>query len=142
MDQPPKSLGQAFEIPERKDQGRVNVRHARLSWVAQTELRSLPSSGREPIVAKRRRLEGIVGRIIADGVDEGAFLVADPAAVSRALLSLCAAIPTWCEPLGDKTSRRVAHTYRELAARMTGQRVAPSARPVQQGRRAAARAAA
>ncbi len=99
-----------------------HARHARASSVAQTELRSLAVEDRERIGVKRRRLQDLIAEILADGAAQGCCAVTDVVAVSRALLTMCAAIGSWYDPAGLQTPRRVARTYCDLAARMTGMR--------------------
>jgi AcrR family transcriptional regulator len=101
-------------------QSDFHARHARASFVAQTELRSLAADDRERIAAKCARLRDLFSEILVEGVAQGCFAVEDPAAVSRALLSMCAAIASWYDPAGLQTPRRIAQTYCDLAARMTG----------------------
>jgi AcrR family transcriptional regulator len=120
-------------------QSDFHARHARASSVAQTEVRSLGADDRERTAAKRARLRDLVSEILSDGAAEGSFAVEDPAAVSCALLSMCAAIASWYDPDGLQTPRRIAQTYCDLAARMTAEGFpeAPAPAAVSLGRFAA-----
>jgi len=100
-------------------QSDFHARHARASSVAQTELRSLGAEDRQRIAAKRARLRDLFSELLVEGAAQGCFAVEDPAAVSCALLSMCAAIASWYDPDGLQTPRRIAQTYCDLAARMT-----------------------
>jgi AcrR family transcriptional regulator len=100
-------------------QSDFHARHAHASSVAQTELRSLNDGDRARIATKRARLGDLFSDILVEGEAQGCFAVEDPAAVSRALLSMCAAIASWYDADGLQTPRRIAQTYCDLAARMT-----------------------
>jgi AcrR family transcriptional regulator len=110
-------------------QSDFHARHADESHVAQAEGRSLDALDAARIADKRRRLESLVSDILAEGIHEGHFTITDPVAVSRALLAMCAAIPSWYDPAGHQTPRAVARTYCDLAARMTGRRPGEVAPP-------------
>jgi len=77
-----------------------------------------PAAGR--VAAKRRRLRDVFSEILRDGVEERCFAMTDVSAVSCALLAMAAAIPSWYDPEGLQTPRRIARTYCDLAARMAG----------------------
>lgn len=99
-----------------------HARHARASFVAQTEWRSLPAEDRERVLAKRRRLHDVFAEVIADGVESGCFAVAEPCAAGRALFTMCAAISSWYDTDAVQSPRQVAQTYCRLAVQMTGAR--------------------
>jgi AcrR family transcriptional regulator len=96
------------------------TRHPREVTIALQEGRHLADGARARIHAKRHRLQDVVTEILRDGVRVGCFSTSEPEAVSRALLTMAAAIPSWYDPTGLQTPRRIARTYRDLGARMAG----------------------
>ncbi len=60
--------------------------------------------------------EGLLRKIIADGVAIGAFQHADPAVVGRAVLSLLSWMTRWYRPGGTKSAQDVACEYYDLIA--------------------------
>jgi AcrR family transcriptional regulator len=99
-----------------------HTRFRRESFIGNTELRSLGHADRERIIGKRDRQKLIFRDIISTGAERGVFDVADPPAVTRAILTMCTAIATWYDPRGPEAPRQIAESYVELAARMTGQK--------------------
>lgn len=97
-----------------------HMRFQRESFVANTELRSLDPVRRARIVAKRDHVGRVFRDILVDGVEQGEFDIADPAAVSRAILSMCMGIASWYDPAGPEMPRQIAGRYCELAARLAG----------------------
>jgi AcrR family transcriptional regulator len=104
-----------------------HTRHARESAVAQQEAPRLTERGRQRIAAKRERLLDIVTEILEDGARCGCFAITEPQAVGQSLLTMAAAIPSWYDPTGLQTPRRIARAYRDLGARMAGLRIADAA---------------
>lgn len=96
--------------------------HRCSAFVANIELRSLEPANREHAEGKSRHLNDLVAEIIRDGVERGVFEVDEPAAVSRALLSMCTAVASWQEAGHNEAARHVARTYCGLAERMTALR--------------------
>jgi len=97
--------------------------HRCTSFVANVEVRGLEPENRERAAAKRRRLNDIVAEIISEGIEQGVFDVEEPAAVSRALLSMCTAVASWEEVSANDAPRHIARTYCGLAERMTAPRL-------------------
>lgn len=97
-----------------------HTRFLRESFVGNTELRSLDPERRARIVDKRDSLKLLMRGIIAGGAEKGVFDVADPATVSRAILTMCTAIATWYDPAGPEMPRQIARRYCEFAARLAG----------------------
>jgi AcrR family transcriptional regulator len=103
-------------------QSDFHARHPRVSRVAQTEVGSLAAEDHERIVGRRRRREHLLVAILAEGAEQGCFAISDATAVSRALISMCAAIPFVHDVSDVGVPRRIARVYCDLAARMTARR--------------------
>ncbi len=62
--------------------------------------------------------EGLLRRILADGIAQGAFRGAlggaDPAMAGRAVLSLLSWMARWFDPAGKKSAREVAEDYFDM----------------------------
>jgi AcrR family transcriptional regulator len=97
-----------------------NMRYQRSCRIAEKELAQLDAEHRERLLGRRHRLGEILYEIIGDGADRGVFEVREPAATSRALSTMCAAIGSWYDPGGHEVPRQIAQTYCELAGRMAG----------------------
>lgn len=97
-----------------------HTRFRRETFVANTELRSLNRARRAQIVAKRDHVGNVFRDILADGAERGVFDVADPAAVSRAIVSMSMGIAGWYDPAGPEMPRQIARRYCDLAARLAG----------------------
>lgn len=87
------------------------------------EVRSLEPRNRDSYIAKRDSLEAMLVSCIDDGVAVGAFMVDDPRAASRALLSMCRGIAGWHRPRGPLTPEGIAGTYERFALGLVGARV-------------------
>lgn len=98
------------------------TRSQRAARVAERELCNLDPEQRERMRSKRARLSEVMSEIIDDGAARGAFEVADPEAMSRALLTMCVAIGSWYDPRGSDAPRQIAQSYCEIAERMAGVR--------------------
>jgi AcrR family transcriptional regulator len=61
----------------------------RAAHVAWREHGRLDEPDRRKIVAKREQMVGLIDKVLRDGVAAGAFATAQPAAVARAVLTLC-----------------------------------------------------
>lgn len=65
-------------------------------------------------LALRQAHEGLLRRIIADGIASGAFRPVDPAMAGRAVLSLLSWMARWFDPAGPRSAREVAETYYDM----------------------------
>ncbi|MEP9353794.1 TetR/AcrR family transcriptional regulator [Xanthobacter sp. KR7-65] len=68
-------------------------------------------------LALRDAHEGLLRRIIADGVADGSFRDAGAAMTGRAVLSLLSWMVRWFRPDGSKTAEQVAEEYHDLLVR-------------------------
>jgi AcrR family transcriptional regulator len=97
--------------------------HARRHTVArvvQYELQALPEKEYAVIADLRRRIEHTVRDVIADGVEQGVFNVADVRTAARAVLSLGVDVARWYTERSGTTPKALGHDYAELALRMLG----------------------
>lgn len=90
--------------------------------VVDDEVRALSPAGRRGVVALRDRYERIWQRVLEDGAAAGAFTVADPAIVRRALLEMCSGVARWWRPRGALGVEELADEYAGLALRLVGAR--------------------
>lgn len=72
-----------------------SVDRPQASIVGITEVRYLNGEHRAEVIAQRDRTETVLRTVIADGVDAGAFDVADIGAATRGVVALCNSIPSW-----------------------------------------------
>ena len=97
--------------------------HARRHTVArvvQYELQALPEQEFQVVADLRRRIERVVRDVIAQGVEEGAFLVGDLRTAARAVLSLGVDVARWYSDRSDKTPKALGREYAVLVLRMLG----------------------
>ena len=97
--------------------------HARRHTVArvvQYELQSLPEREYAVVADLRRRIEHLVRDVIAKGVDEGVFAVADLHTAATAVLSLGVDVARWYSDRAGKTPEALGREYADLVLRMVG----------------------
>ena len=98
------------------------TRHPRELRIAESEVQNLSLQQRRRVAAQRQLIEDGLAEILAAGAHTGEFRLKDPAAIARALASMCLAIGSWYAPGGSDSARSVAETYCDLAMRMSGVR--------------------
>jgi TetR/AcrR family transcriptional regulator, cholesterol catabolism regulator len=76
-----------------------------------SEFRYLRGEGRLAVVEARDTTESIFRGIIADGVRSGEFRTPHPDGATRAIVSICAAIPTWYRPDGPLSLPELADVH-------------------------------
>ncbi|MBB1159379.1 MULTISPECIES: TetR/AcrR family transcriptional regulator [Amycolatopsis] len=97
--------------------------HARRHTVArvvQYELNALPEKEYLVVAQLRRKIEQRVREVIADGVESGAFTVADVGIAARAVLSLGVDVARWYSERTRQTPAELGKEYGELVLRMLG----------------------
>lgn len=97
-----------------------HAQHHLVARVVQYELRSLDDATLAAITAVRRRMEGQVDAVVADGVADGSLGVDHPRQATRAVLSLAVDVPRWFDPAGRESPEQLGHIYADLALRMLG----------------------
>jgi AcrR family transcriptional regulator len=105
-----------------------HARHHTTTRVIEYELHSLTPEHHAEIVTLRREIDGLVRRILADGVASGAFDVPDVPTTTLALLSLSVDVARWYHPSPRLSPERLGGLYADLALRMVGG--TPAAPPV------------
>lgn len=65
-------------------------------------------------LALRDAHEGLLRRIVTDGIADGSFRPVDPATTGRAVLSLLSWMARWFRPGGPKSAEEVAQDYYDL----------------------------
>ncbi len=106
--------------------------HRREALVVNRDTSSLDEPVRSTMQARRREHEHALRAVIAEGVDQGAFVVDSPALASFAIRELCVSIARWFSEDGPLTADEVADQYAGFALRIVGAgqpSVQPSGRP-------------
>ena len=83
-------------------------------FIANSELRSLEPKNYEAIVALRGAYEQRLADILADGVAEGAFEVADIQVATFAIISLLTGLCSWYRPGGRLTKEAIVAAHEKL----------------------------
>ncbi len=105
-------------------------------FIANSELRSLEPKNYEAIVALRGAYEQRLADILAEGVEEGAFEVADIQVATYAIIALLTGLCSWYRPGGRLTKEAIVAAHEKLV--LSG--VMPSSAATR-GKRGAARPA-
>jgi AcrR family transcriptional regulator len=87
----------------------------RAALVAWREHGRLDDPDRRKIVAQREQMVGLIERVLCDGVAAGAFATAQPAAVARAVLTLCTTMVEPYAAMGCSLDEAIA-LYQGFAA--------------------------
>jgi AcrR family transcriptional regulator len=98
----------------------LHVTHRTRLVVVDAESRYLSTKMRRRYGARRKAVENLLTDVIAAGVRDGAFTVADPAETSRALLGMCQSIARWYRPGGRLRAGELAARYVEIARMAVG----------------------
>ena len=76
-----------------------------------SEFRYLRGEGRLAVVEARDTTESIFRGVVADGVRSGEFRTPHPDGATRAIVSVCAAVPTWYRPDGPLSLPELADVH-------------------------------
>ena len=91
--------------------------------IVQYEFRHLSPEHQHEVLGLRREIDGVVERIITDGVRTGEFAVDDVRATALAALSLVVDVARWYHPgIKRTTPQSIADTYAALVLRLVGAR--------------------
>ena len=82
-----------------------------LGFIGSSELRSLESTNADRNRRLRRESKQLFDDEVAAGIASGEFRCEDPRAASRAVVSLCTALPLWFRPNGPQSPSDVAAQY-------------------------------
>lgn len=108
-----------------------STEHPFASIVALSEFRYLEGDRRQAVVAARDSTQQIFVDLVREGVEAGRFGTTHPREAARAILLLCATVPTWYQPEGELTPATLAGQQADFALALvgTGAGVRGSARP-------------
>jgi len=106
---------------------RFHIRHhlprAAGVFLSYMELRSLTRENFAAIEVLRRRYEGDLAEILADGAAAGTLTAEEPRVAARAIIAMLTGITTWYRDTGPLTPGDIGNLYWAMVARMTGIRV-------------------
>jgi AcrR family transcriptional regulator len=90
------------------------------SFVAQSELRSVPPSADEAIRQKRRTVQRVFDDALLDGCATGQFDCEAPREAARAIVSMGTQVASWYRAGADLSPDEVAGIYVEMGLRLAG----------------------
>jgi AcrR family transcriptional regulator len=91
-----------------------HVTKKREVFIANSELRSLDPKNYAVIVTLRGAYEQRLAKILADGVEQGAFEIADVQVATFAILALLTGVCTWYRPGGRLTREAIVAAHEKL----------------------------
>jgi AcrR family transcriptional regulator len=80
-------------------------------FIANMEMRSLPTEDRKHIVKLRKRYEGIIHGILRDGVQEGVFSIPDTRIATFAIIAMLTGLTSWYQDGGRLTKEQLVDFY-------------------------------
>jgi AcrR family transcriptional regulator/transcriptional regulator with XRE-family HTH domain len=86
-----------------------------LGFVGASEMRSLVPAERARVAAARRAQQRMVDEEVEQACRDGLFAVPRPHEASRAVVTMCTALPQWFDGQGPATAEEVAAQYVEFA---------------------------
>ena len=104
------------------------------AFISHSELRALDEASLERVVMQRDQYEKVLRALLAAGVKEGCFEIADVGVTATAILMMCSGVSDWFQRRGRLSGSSVAGHYVDLVLRMV-------ARPTPSGTSRAAGAA-
>lgn len=93
----------------------VHTHRRALGFVGASEMRSLAPDERRRVAGLRREQQQLVDHEVEQAVSSGAFRTTRPREASRAVVTMCAALPQWFHDTGPATAEQVAAQYVEFA---------------------------
>jgi AcrR family transcriptional regulator len=91
-----------------------------LAFIGASEMRSLTAGNRERIAGLRHEQQRMVDAEVDQAIAERRFATPHPHEASRAVVTMCTAIPQWYRPKGPLTPEQIADRYVEFALRLMG----------------------
>lgn len=89
-------------------------------FVSYMELRSLEPAGYALIEGKRRQYEQVLKAILARGVADGTFQIADPHVSAMAILSMLTGVNTWYRSGGRLSQQKIEDIYTAMVLGAVG----------------------
>ncbi|NKY64095.1 TetR family transcriptional regulator [Gordonia rubripertincta] len=99
-----------------------HVERRALALVLAAELRRLEEPNRTHLQASMAQIEGRLLDTARRAAELGAFRSGDLSVATKAIVTMCLAVPTWTDDSGAAQGRRIAREYAELALAMVGHR--------------------
>lgn len=106
----------------------LHMTHRAAMAALDAELRYLEPDNRKQYAALRKELEGLLLKIVQEGVDQGLFEVDRVPDTTRALLGMCQAVSNWYRVDGSLSPEEIADRYVAISLRTVGARVRPAPR--------------
>lgn len=92
-----------------------HTRNVAISFVVNSELRSLTLANRTRSVAQRDQLEKLFAAAVETGTEQGMFLTPFPHEASRAVVTMCTAVASWYRLGGELSPDQVCDQYANMA---------------------------
>ncbi len=86
-----------------------------LGFVGASEMRSLSPQARHRVAAARIEMQRMVDEEVEQAVRSGAFRTTRPRQASRAVVTMCTALPQWFRDTGPASGEQIAAEYVEFA---------------------------
>ncbi len=99
-----------------------HVERRALALVLAAELRRLEEPNRTHLQASMAQIEGRLLDTARRAAELGAFRSGDLSVATKAIVTMCLAVPTWTDDSDAAQGRRIAREYAELALAMVGHR--------------------
>lgn len=97
-----------------------HVERRALALVLATELRRLEEPNRTHLQASMAQIEGRLLDTARRAAELGAFRSGDLSVATKAIVTMCLAVPTWTDDSDAAHGRRIAREYADLALAMVG----------------------
>lgn len=101
---------------------RWHAEHFRMARIVQYEFGNLTAEHRDAVLALRKEIDGVVRRVVAEGVASGEFEVADVRDTTLALMSMAVDVARWYDPEIKRTPEAIGAAYAELGLRLVAAR--------------------
>ncbi len=99
---------------------RWHAQQYQVARIVQYEFRHLAPEHQREVLTLRREIDGVVERIITDGVSSGEFSVEDTRVTALAAMSLVVDVARWYHPGVRRTPEDIGAEYGRLVLRLVG----------------------
>ncbi len=99
---------------------RVHAVSGRESLIGNSELRSLEPDYLRQVIGKRDEQQRLFDRVVAEGVSQGCFRVADTRIAARYVVTACTAVAIWYRPRGEIDVEHLVRHYQNLSRQLLG----------------------
>jgi AcrR family transcriptional regulator len=103
-----------------RDLAAWHARHGDTARIVLHHLIDLTPLHRDEAVGLQRANYQVIRKLVTEGLAHGGFVLEDPGAGARALLSLCVDAARWYRPDHPRTPEQIGEAYAVLALRMVG----------------------